>query len=70
MSEVPERWRWFAEGRFGLFIHWGPYSMWGRGEQVLLRERLDQAEYERRSCLWNPERTTPASGPGWPGVRG
>ncbi len=59
MPEVPERWRWFAEGRYGLFIHWGPYSMWGRGEQVLLRERLDQADYERQSCLWNPERYDP-----------
>src|ERR1019366_2296982 len=23
----PERLRWWAEGRFGMFIHWGPVSL-------------------------------------------
>ncbi|HEX6970905.1 MAG TPA: alpha-L-fucosidase [Limnochordia bacterium] len=51
---VPEAWRWFPESRFGLFIHWGPYAVYGRGEQVLFREHLDPAEYEARACEWNP----------------
>jgi alpha-L-fucosidase len=46
--------RWFSEDRFGLFIHWGPYTLWGRGEQILFREHLDQKEYETAACQWNP----------------
>ena len=59
MDSIPAHWRWFPESRFGLFIHWGPYAAIGRGEQVLLRERLDQAEYEDAACRWNPGRCDP-----------
>ena len=51
---IPEKWQWFPESRYGMFIHWGPYASYGRGEQVLFREHLDQADYERRACAWNP----------------
>lgn len=46
---------WFYQARFGLFIHWGPYSQYGRGEQVLFREHLDQKQYAMQSMAWNPE---------------
>jgi len=55
MKNIPARWRWFDQARFGLFVHWGPYSVQGRGEQVLNRERLDAAQYERDACRWNPK---------------
>ena len=42
MPDIPDRWKWFSEARFGMFIHWGPYAAYGRGEQVLFRERLPQ----------------------------
>lgn len=45
---------WFREATYGLFIHWGPYSALGRGEQVLMRELLDQRDYARKACAWNP----------------
>jgi alpha-L-fucosidase len=51
---IPEYWRWFSEARFGMFLHWGPYAAYGRGEQVLFREHLDQREYAERACRWNP----------------
>ena len=51
---VPEKWRWFPQSRFGLFIHWGPYAAYGRGEQVLGRENIDHREYARAACAWNP----------------
>lgn len=51
---TPDR-EWFSRARFGLFLHWGPYAEWGRGEQVLYREHLDQREYENRACAWNPQ---------------
>lgn len=46
---------WFSASRFGIFIHWGPYAVVGRGEQVLFREHLDQREYARMACAWNPK---------------
>ncbi|WOO40057.1 alpha-L-fucosidase [Rubellicoccus peritrichatus] len=52
---LDENKRWFPEARYGLFIHWGPYAQYGRGEQVLFREHLDQADYEARARSWNPE---------------
>jgi len=55
MTSIPEHSNWFPEGRFGLFIHWGAYSACGRGEQVLFRDRLDQAEYSRAACAWAPQ---------------
>jgi alpha-L-fucosidase len=55
MPPIPDHWRWFPESRFGLFVHWGPYSVYGRGEQLLFREHLDQREYAASACRWNPE---------------
>ena len=43
-AHVPEKWRWFPQDRFGLFIHWGAYAAYGRGEQVLFREHIDQRD--------------------------
>ena len=39
---------WFNEVRYGLFIHWGAYSVAGRGEWVLNRERVPKAEYHEK----------------------
>lgn len=60
MTPLPEYWRWFPESRFGMFIHWGPYAAYGRGEQVLFREHLDQREYGASACRWHPRRYDPA----------
>lgn len=55
MTTRPEYWNWFSESRYGMFIHWGPYSVYGRGEQVLFRDHLDQREYAEQACCWNPQ---------------
>ena len=47
LPSVPDKWKWFPEARYGLFLHWGPYAAMGRGEQILFREHLDPAEYEK-----------------------
>ena len=39
--------QWFADAKFGLFMHYGLYSLLGRGEWVMLRERIPVAEYEK-----------------------
>ena len=36
---------WFKDARFGLFMHYGVYSLLGRGEWVQLREAIPVAAY-------------------------
>ncbi len=48
-----------------MFIHWGAYSEYGRGEQVLFREHLDQRAYSEQACRWNPQHFDAAA---WAGV--
>lgn len=38
---------WFREARYGLFLHYGLYSLLGRHEWVQYRERIPVAEYAR-----------------------
>jgi len=54
--------RWFAEARFGLFVHWGMYALYGRGEQVLFREHLDLEAYRARAHAFRPHAFDPE---GW-----
>lgn len=56
---VPDKWRWFTESRYGMFIHWGPYAQIGRGEQVLFREHMNHAEYAELASSWNPKHFDP-----------
>lgn len=57
--EVPEEFKWFPESRYGLFIHWGPYALTGRGEQALFRDHMNQREYEKMACGWDPKNYDP-----------
>jgi alpha-L-fucosidase len=38
---------WFNQARFGMFIHWGPYSLHGRCVWARYRERMPSSEYEK-----------------------
>ena len=38
---------WFHEARYGMFIHWGAYSVAARGEWAANRERIPIEEYSR-----------------------
>lgn len=44
----------YAPNRFGMFIHWGFYSMLGLQEQALARYDLDNKEYEQHMHSFNP----------------
>jgi alpha-L-fucosidase len=46
--------RWFREARFGMFIHWGVYSLHGRGEWVMQNESIPVPEYEKLPGRFNP----------------
>ncbi len=47
---------WFNEARFGMFIHWGVYSIPARGEWVRYVERIPSKEYEKLAWKFNPDR--------------
>src|SRR5436309_15643862 len=49
----PDR-EWFQDSKFGLFIHWGVYSVLGRGEWVMQNEKIPAAEYEKLPAKFNP----------------
>lgn len=38
---------WFRDSKFGMFIHWGLYSLLGRGEWVMFNERMNVDEYSK-----------------------
>jgi len=44
-----EKMKWFRDAKFGMFLHWGLYSMLGKGEWVMFHERMDVSEYEHLS---------------------
>lgn len=46
----------FSKNRFGIFIHWGIYSMMGRGEWVLQTDALTHDEYKRLAAGFNPSK--------------
>ncbi len=49
-----ERTRWFQEAKFGMFIHWGVYSVIGRHEWARHRFQIPQADYDRYARRFNP----------------
>ncbi len=51
-----ERLKWFHQARFGMFIHWGLYSLLGRGEWVMLNERIPKEEYAKLADRFNPRK--------------
>lgn len=49
-----DRLNWWRESRFGLFIHWGIYSLKAKGEWVMYNERIPVQEYEKLASDFNP----------------
>ena len=50
---------WFFENRYGMFVHWGLYSIPGWHEQHQWRARVPRAEYEKLAKQWNPTKFNP-----------
>lgn len=44
----------FREARFGLFIHWGIYSVLGDGEWVMQNHRIPAERYEQVASQFDP----------------
>jgi len=45
---------WFNDARFGLFIHWGPFSIPGSGEWVMNERGITVKNYTRLMDFFNP----------------
>ncbi|HET7697790.1 MAG TPA: alpha-L-fucosidase [Vicinamibacterales bacterium] len=45
---------WFQDARFGLFVHWGVYSVLGDGEWVMNNKNIPVSDYEKLPALFNP----------------
>jgi alpha-L-fucosidase len=52
--------RWFQDAKFGLFIHWGVYSVLGKGEWVMNNDKMPISEYEKLPAQFNPTEFNPA----------
>lgn len=46
---------WFEDARFGMFIHWGLYSMPARHEWIKNMERIPEAKYQKYFDYFNPD---------------
>lgn len=53
-KENLENRKWFNEARFGVFIHWGVYSILGDGEWVMNNQNFGLKEYEMLPKFFNP----------------
>jgi alpha-L-fucosidase len=52
--DPPQRLQWFTDAKFGIFVHWGPYSVIGRHEWARHRFQIPQAEYDAYARAFNP----------------
>jgi alpha-L-fucosidase len=50
---------WFFTRRYGMFVHWGLYSIPGWHEQHQWRARVPRAEYMKLADQWNPKKFNP-----------
>ncbi len=46
----------FQDDKFGMFIHWGVYSVLGDGEWIFHNRKLTVHEYERLPKFFDPEK--------------
>jgi alpha-L-fucosidase len=52
--------QWFQDAKFGMFIHWGIYSVLGDGEWVMNNRGIAVHEYEKLPAFFNPTEFDPA----------
>jgi alpha-L-fucosidase len=54
-SNAAQRIAWWREARFGMFLHWGVYSIPGRGEWVQWQEQIPVEEYAKLADQFHPD---------------
>ena len=53
-AENLEARQWFQDAKFGMFIHWGVYSVLGDGEWVMNNQNIPIESYEKLPGFFNP----------------
>ena len=51
--------QWWQDARFGMFIHWGLYSIPGRGEWLMYQEHIPVSDYATLADQFNPKQFNP-----------
>ncbi len=54
-ADRARRMQWWHEARFGMFIHWGLYSVLGRHEWVMENEGIPVSDYEPLAKRFQPQ---------------
>ena len=50
---IRENQKWFRKAKLGLFVHWGLYSVPGRGEWEMYHERIPNEKYAEFAKRFN-----------------
>src|SRR5258708_38175189 len=45
---------WFQDAKFGMFIHWGVYSVLGDGEWIMETRPINRTDYAKVSAFFDP----------------
>lgn len=53
-ESLKSRMAWWHDAKFGMFVHWGCYSVLGRGEQILVRDLMPLTEYAALAEQFHP----------------
>lgn len=54
-KKTPGDTAWFTHDRFGMFIHWGLYSLPARHEWIKTREKISEEKYDKYFKYFNPD---------------
>src|SRR5882672_2893877 len=60
-AQKQERVAWWEGDRFGMFIHWGLYSMAARHEWVKNHEHITNEQYQKYFDFYNPDLFDPTT---------
>src|SRR5437762_3542853 len=52
---------WFQDAKFGMFIHWGVYSVLGDGEWIMETRPINRTDYAKLPSFFNPIKYDPAA---------
>ena len=55
IADRERRMKWWHEAKFGMFIHWGLYSVLGRHEWVMESEGISATEYQEIARRFKPK---------------
>jgi len=57
----PDAMQWWRDAKFGMFLHWGVYTLPGKGEWLMWNERIPMRDYRKLADQFNPTRFNPTA---------